>query len=179
LILCEQVNGGEHPWAAVYDPGRSMVHGLREYLSETLGAARHWAAHLGRGDVESADQLPPGQGAIVRDGAHKLAAYRTPTGELRFLSATCTHAGCIVRWNGFENCWDCPCHGSQFSIDGEPLQGPATRPLAPAAATREHSRPRAGAESSSRPTAAEAQREAENLSPRPRANEPGTSADRG
>jgi Rieske Fe-S protein len=60
----------------------------------------------------------------------KVAAYRTPEGELRLLDATCTHAGCVVHWNGFERCWDCPCHGSQFSTDGDVLQGPATEPLA-------------------------------------------------
>jgi nitrite reductase/ring-hydroxylating ferredoxin subunit len=129
LILREQVNGGSHPWAGVYDPSRSMLHGLREYVAENLDASRHWAAHLGRGDVESLDQLGPGQGGIVKLDGEAIAAYRTPQGELHLRSATCTHAGCVVRWNGFERCWDCPCHGSQFSIEGEPLQGPATKPL--------------------------------------------------
>jgi Rieske Fe-S protein len=38
--------------------------------------------------------------------------------------------GCIVHWNSLEECWDCPCHGSQFSPDGKPLNGPAVSPLA-------------------------------------------------
>jgi glycine/D-amino acid oxidase-like deaminating enzyme/nitrite reductase/ring-hydroxylating ferredoxin subunit len=131
LILREQVNGGTHPWAGVYDPSRSMLHGLREYVSENLDATRHWAAHLGRGDIDSLEKLPPGQGGIVKLDGEAVAAYRSPQGDLQLRSATCTHAGCVVRWNGFERCWDCPCHGSQFSIDGEPLQGPAAKPLAP------------------------------------------------
>jgi Rieske Fe-S protein len=45
-------------------------------------------------------------------------------------SAVCTHAGCIVHWNSFEQCWDCPCHGSQFRPDGIVINGPAVRPLA-------------------------------------------------
>jgi glycine/D-amino acid oxidase-like deaminating enzyme/nitrite reductase/ring-hydroxylating ferredoxin subunit len=130
LMLCDQVNGGEHPWGKLYDPSRKMLHGLREYLSENLDASRHWAAHLGKGDIESPEQLLPGQGAIAKIDGEAVAAYRTPEGELRLLDAACTHAGCVVRWNGFERCWDCPCHGSQFSTDGEPLQGPANRPLA-------------------------------------------------
>jgi Rieske Fe-S protein len=42
----------------------------------------------------------------------------------------CTHVGCIVHWNPFERCWDCPCHGSQFAIDGTALNGPAIKALA-------------------------------------------------
>ena len=129
LILRELVNGGEHRWAGAYDPSRSVFHGLREYLTENLDAARHWAAHLQRGDVRSAADLQPGQGAITKIEGEAVAAYRTIEGELRLLNATCTHAGCVVRWNSFERCWDCPCHGSQFSVDGEPLQGPAHQPL--------------------------------------------------
>jgi hypothetical protein len=42
--------------------------------------------------------------------------------------------GCVVHFNSFERCWDCPCHGSQFAVDGTVLSGPATRPLEPAKA---------------------------------------------
>jgi len=41
-----------------------------------------------------------------------------------------THMGCVVHWNSLEQCWDCPCHGSQFAPDGTPLNGPAVAPLA-------------------------------------------------
>jgi Rieske Fe-S protein len=45
------------------------------------------------------------------------------------LSAKCTHEGCTVHWNTFEQCWDCPCHGSQFAPDGTALNAPAVAPL--------------------------------------------------
>ena len=44
-------------------------------------------------------------------------------------SAARTDMGCVVQWNHFECCWDCPCHGSQFAPDGQVLNGPATTPL--------------------------------------------------
>ena len=81
---------------------------------------------LKRGGLGS---LEPGQGEVVRDGAGQTAVSRLPGGELRAVSARCTHLGCIVAWNGAERSWDCPCHGSRFAPDGSVLQGPAVSPL--------------------------------------------------
>jgi hypothetical protein len=97
-----------------------------------VGAARSLAEHLGPGELGSVDELASGEGGIIRRGLHKVAAYRGEDGAIVERSAACTHLGCIVHWNGFEKCWDCPCHGSQFAPDGAVLNGPAVKPLASA-----------------------------------------------
>jgi Rieske Fe-S protein len=96
------------------------------------------------GEVASVDELRPGQGAVLRQGLGKIAAYRDENGHLHVRSATCTHAGCVVHWNPFEQCWDCPCHGSQFAIDGTALSGPASSSLGDAAALDKPGGPDAG-----------------------------------
>lgn len=45
------------------------------------------------------------------------------------LSATCTHLGCMTRYEKENNRIFCPCHGSQFAVDGTVTGGPAPRPL--------------------------------------------------
>ena len=68
--------------------------------------------------------------AVARDGSiSEVFAVRDPSGKLYVRSAACTHIGCHLHWNSFERCWDCPCHGSQFSIDGAVLNGPAIHPI--------------------------------------------------
>ncbi len=37
----------------------------------------------------------------------------------------CPHMGCRLEWNKEEHSWDCPCHGSRFSEEGELLDNPA------------------------------------------------------
>ena len=41
----------------------------------------------------------------------------------------CTHLGCLYNWKDQEDKFVCPCHGSQFTKQGEYIQGPAPRSL--------------------------------------------------
>lgn len=41
----------------------------------------------------------------------------------------CPHLGCVLKWNGAEHTWDCPCHGSRFSRNGDLLDSPANKHL--------------------------------------------------
>ena len=48
---------------------------------------------------------------------------------VRALSATCTHLGCQVAWDGQGGKFRCPCHGGVYGTDGAVLEGPPPRPL--------------------------------------------------
>ena len=41
----------------------------------------------------------------------------------------CPHLGCALKWNTEEHTWDCPCHGSRFTKEGELIDNPATDDL--------------------------------------------------
>ncbi len=56
-----------------------------------------------------------------------MAVTRSSAGVLA-LSALCTHLGCTVQ-PAAGGILHCPCHGSQFGLDGALLTGPATSPL--------------------------------------------------
>jgi len=119
-------------FADVLDPSRKPKAGtsLADFVSGQAEAVKNLGGYLTGGEIGSADELQPGQGAIVRRGLAKIAAYRDEDGTLVERSATCTHAGCIVHWNPLEKCWDCPCHGSWFAPDGTVINAPAIKPLA-------------------------------------------------
>ena len=129
-IVADLVAGRECRYGGVHDPKRVTLKTAKSYLEENLTVAGNFAEHLTPGEVGGLEEIAPGEGAIVRHGLSKVAAHRDAGGALHLVSAVCTHAGCIVHWNAYEQCWDCPCHGSHFAIDGTPLQGPAKTPLA-------------------------------------------------
>lgn len=53
------------------------------------------------------------------------------TGEDTFITVNikCTHKGCDVKYDETGNKFVCPCHDSQFDINGIPKNGPASKPL--------------------------------------------------
>lgn len=131
LLIPALFDGGEHPWRELYDPARVSLKATGTFIAENVTALKSFAEHLGGPLLSSEEALGPGEGGLVRDGIGVVAAYRDEKGAVHRVSSTCSHVGCTVHFNSFERCWDCPCHGSQFDIDGAELNAPATAPLAP------------------------------------------------
>jgi Rieske Fe-S protein len=51
------------------------------------------------------------------------------SGKVTFLAVTCSHLGCSVNFVKDAKRFECPCHGSRFSLDGQVIHGPALYPL--------------------------------------------------
>lgn len=45
------------------------------------------------------------------------------------LWARCTHLGCTPNWFADQTRFRCPCHGSNYNLDGDVIAGPAPRAL--------------------------------------------------
>jgi glycine/D-amino acid oxidase-like deaminating enzyme/nitrite reductase/ring-hydroxylating ferredoxin subunit len=131
LLITDLIMERESPWASLYDPSRQPVRAAGEFVRESLNMAAQYTDWVTGGDVETERQIPNEQGAVLRDGLSKIAAYRDSGGTLHKCSAVCPHLNCIVAWNPTEKTWDCPCHGSRFDKFGKVLNGPATSDLSP------------------------------------------------
>jgi glycine/D-amino acid oxidase-like deaminating enzyme/nitrite reductase/ring-hydroxylating ferredoxin subunit len=131
-IITDTILGRRNGFAGVYDATRRTARGSAGTLvRENVHVARHFfgdrvRSRPGRHAVE---RLQPGEGTIARLGGRVYAVYRDPEGKLHSLSPRCTHLGCLVAWNGADQTWECPCHGSCFSGGGGLIEGPATRDL--------------------------------------------------
>ncbi|MBU6376526.1 MAG: Rieske 2Fe-2S domain-containing protein, partial [Bdellovibrionales bacterium] len=74
-------------------------------------------------------KMVPGEARVGSLNGKRIASSCNEKGEIKFLSARCTHMGGEVSFNNLEKTWDCSCHGSRFDLDGNVLCGPAKLPL--------------------------------------------------
>ncbi|MBF6162099.1 FAD-dependent oxidoreductase [Nocardia cyriacigeorgica] len=130
-VLTGRITGDRLPWTDLYDPTR--VHPVTEavpFVRAQTKVAKHFVGdRLRTVRTGSVADIAPSTGAVVRVSGSPCAVYRDEDGDVHAVSATCTHLGCLVAFNDAERTWECPCHGSRFTVDGAVIQGPATRPL--------------------------------------------------
>ncbi len=131
LLLADLVRGRDHEWASFFDPFRfKPLAGGPTLVKENARVAHHFVGdRIAERGGRALDNLAPGEGAIVSHDGEKVAGHRREDGTLVAVSTCCTHLGCQVKWNTAERSWDCPCHGSRFTPEGDVLQGPAVRSL--------------------------------------------------
>ena len=132
MILTDLILQRPNPWAALYEPSRISLRSASEFIQENVNFGTQFVEYLTPGDVSSVDEIPPGTGAVVREGLKKIAVYCDDHGQCHRFSALCPHLGCVVGWNSLEKTWDCPCHGSRFASNGTVINGPAISGLSPA-----------------------------------------------
>jgi len=131
MLIVDLIAGRENPWAKLYDPSRKTLkpRALADYVAENANVAAQFRDYVTPGSVKWVDEINPGQGAVLRHGLKKVAAFRDANGDLHAFSAVCPHLGCVVRWDSCEKTWDCPCHGSRFDALGRVVNGPAISDL--------------------------------------------------
>jgi len=87
----------------------------------------------------TAKDNPPAVARIVRSEMPSSINWQR-LGQTRFwlrqgnngveaMWASCTHLGCEVSYDPEQDQWLCPCHGSRYNRDGQPVVGPAVSPL--------------------------------------------------
>jgi Rieske Fe-S protein len=130
-ILADLISGRQpQPWTDRFNPHRVSLRSAPQLVKINVKAGADLILdRITPAEVSSPTEVPAGEARIVRDGLGKLGAFRETNGTLHLVSLRCTHLGCLLRFNGAERSWDCPCHGSRFDVDGAVLEGPAVRPL--------------------------------------------------
>jgi nitrite reductase/ring-hydroxylating ferredoxin subunit len=108
-------------------------HARKEKIRVALDAP---VAGLREGTVTRFD-APAAMAFVMADGGEQNAAgdltfggfLTRDKGKLRALAITCPHLSCSYAFDDGKKHFVCPCHGSEFALDGSVIHGPATSPL--------------------------------------------------
>jgi nitrite reductase/ring-hydroxylating ferredoxin subunit len=131
-LIRDLIEGRGNEFASMLDARRwDLMHQYKGLALENWHVSKHLIGdkikHLLKpGDVGA---LENGRGGIVRIGGKVIGAYRDEQGQYHFVKPVCTHVGCDLVFNEGDRVWDCPCHGSQFDVDGSVIHGPACKDL--------------------------------------------------
>lgn len=129
-LLRDKVIGNQNPYEDLYSPSRFYADpSLKTFLKQNVDVAEH----LIKGKLEitnkRVENLAAGEGGVVFYNGGRAGAYKEKNGEVHVVDTTCSHMGCETEWNHGDRTWDCPCHGSRFSYNGNVIEGPAEEGL--------------------------------------------------
>ena len=137
MIIKDIITGKDNPWIDIYSPSRISLKATGIFLKEAGNMTAQYLDWFKESDIKNVKDLQPGQGAIVAEGFKKIAAYCDEENNLHVCTAVCPHLGAILQWNAEEKTFDCPMHGSRFTVDGIVMNGPAISDLKKITAEKE------------------------------------------
>lgn len=129
-VIADLMNGIESDYSRRFDSRRWD---LAKSTLNTLEFQAHVTKHFVVKSVQDfftapdIEDLQKDSGGICKKNGNLVAAYKDTNGEVHCISSKCSHLGCELTWNQGDKQWDCPCHGSVFSINGEVKHGPAVK----------------------------------------------------
>jgi glycine/D-amino acid oxidase-like deaminating enzyme/nitrite reductase/ring-hydroxylating ferredoxin subunit len=127
MIVSDMINRKENAWQETYKLRRfTPLKSFKEFLKENTDVLTQYLKDTPwNADAKDLTEINRGEAKLMEKNNEKLAVYKDQNGCVHVISAVCTHLKCIVNWNPAEKTWDCPCHGSRFTINGTVLEGPA------------------------------------------------------
>lgn len=129
-IITDMILEKENEYEELFKTNRvKLVKNIKSYkeqMKETLYG-------LGINKLKMPDDtikdIKRGEGKIVMHNGEKVGVYKDENDRYHLIKPKCTHLGCELQFNSTDKTWDCPCHGSRFTVDGEVINNPAINRL--------------------------------------------------
>lgn len=121
-ILSDLVEGKENPYEQLFLPYRGFTwNAIKSLTVDTAHSTKTYAlSHLKNYYSFYLDEVE-----IKKIEGKKCGIYIDEEGKHHIVKALCPHLKCGLTFNTFAKTWDCPCHGSRFTMDGDCIEGPS------------------------------------------------------
>lgn len=121
-ILSEQLLGNKTKYDEVFSPKRKINKGKIMRFPIVLGS--NMKAIFENAIVKNKSWYK-NKIRFKKLNGQNVAIYIDEKGIEHIVKRKCPHLKCNLIFNMKEKTWDCPCHGSRFTIDGKCIEGPS------------------------------------------------------
>lgn len=124
FMLSNMVLENPVPFADLFTLKRSDFYQVKNFFPNLLNSVVAFIGSKKREKEWYENRL-----VITKKNGKSIAIYKDTKGIEHIVYTTCPHMGCSLVFNEKELTWDCPCHSSRFTIDGECIKGPSTKDI--------------------------------------------------
>ena len=118
MVLADLILKRKNPYIKLFSLNRAL--NLNQVLRFPIDTCCNIKAFL----VSTKNNVNNRQVIYKKIDGEKVAIYKDEDGEHIVLNK-CPHMKCGIVFNPVEKTWDCLCHGSRFTIDGDCIEGPS------------------------------------------------------
>ncbi len=131
MILSDLIVKGNSKYEKLFNPFRiKPVAGFANFVKESADVVGEFVGKwFSSSKINELSEIAKGEARVVKYEGHSIALFKDENGRFHAVNPACTHINCVVGWNNAEKTWDCPCHGSRYSMDGEMYTAPARKDL--------------------------------------------------
>ncbi len=124
FMLSRKILGEKMPYEDLFLVKRSNFYQVKNFFPNIIGSAISFigSKKLDKGWYKKSL-------VFTKKNGKSVAIYTDKNGKKHTVYTTCPHIGCSLIFNEKELTWDCPCHSSRFTIDGECIKGPSTKDI--------------------------------------------------
>lgn len=124
FMLSCAILGKKMPYEDLFLPKRSNFFQVKNFFPNLFGSAVSFI-----GSKKYKKEWYKSNLVFTKKNGKSVAIYTDNEGKEHMIYTTCPHMGCSLIFNELEKTWDCPCHSSRFTMDGECIKGPSTKDI--------------------------------------------------
>ncbi len=129
-IICDDILGKENIYKDVFSAQRFETISSITPITKNVAT---FSSNFIDARIDNADKtiedIEKDSGDVISYKGEKAGVYKDKNGKCYIVDVVCPHLGCELTFNKIDKTWDCPCHGSRFTIDGKIIEAPTKEPL--------------------------------------------------
>ncbi len=117
-IISDLLTNKENEYIKLFNPNRSLsLEKIKSFFTDGYLTAKYFLTAKNNNFT------------LVKKNGIKYGLYTDNYNQPHMVLNKCPHLGCPLTFDKNNLIWECPCHGSRYSLDGELLKGPSVKDI--------------------------------------------------